>query len=114
MGLWYTPPVRHKQSADPAIKREKLVIEKIGLAGLLFLWMNALSVSFVVPLVCGLALFHSLWIGILAGTLVSAAVGARAVYRIRWSIRQWQVRHRRLAREELSSRNANPDGGGTA
>jgi len=81
------------------------MIEKIGLAGLLFLWLNALAVSFVVPVVCGIALFQSQSIGILAGTLVSAAVAARAVYRIRSSVRQWQQRHHRLAPEEASHRD---------
>ena len=84
------------------------MIEKIGLAGLLFLWLGALAVSFVVPVICGIALFESFWIGILAGTLVSAAVGARAVFRIRGSIRQWQERHHRLAPDETSSRDAPP------
>ena len=84
------------------------MIEKIGLAGLLVLWLSALTVSFVVPVICGIALFQSRWIGILAGTLVSAAVGARAVYRIRGGIRQWQERHHRLAPEEASSQDVPP------
>jgi hypothetical protein len=101
------PPGDAKQSkfqiVVPAIKREKLMIEKIGLAGLLFLWLNALAVSFFVPFLCGHLLSQNLWIGILAGTLASAAVGARAVYRIRGSLRQWKERHHRLAAGDVTA-----------
>ncbi len=82
------------------------MIEKIGLAGLLFLWLNAIAVAFVVPYVCGLALSQNRWIGLLAGAAISAPVTARAWYWIRKSHRQWQERHRRVAPDQTGDQNA--------
>jgi hypothetical protein len=79
----------------PAIKREKLMIERIGLAELLALWLAATSVACLVPIFIGVVVFHSLPIGLIGGAVVAAPVAARAVFRIRRSLAQWRQRHRR-------------------
>jgi hypothetical protein len=78
----------------PAIKREKLMIERIGLAGLLALWLAATSVACLVPIAIGVVVFHSLPVGLVGGVIVAVPVAARAVFRIRRSLAQWRQRHR--------------------
>jgi len=96
------PAVARKPSPQfiPAIKREKLMIERIGLTGLLALWLAATAVACLVPIVIGVVVLHSLPIGLIGGVIVATPVAARAVFRIRRSLAQWRQRHRRADREK--------------
>ncbi|MBI3866547.1 MAG: hypothetical protein HY290_32090 [Planctomycetia bacterium] len=68
------------------------MIERIGLGGLLALWSPAVVVAFVVPYLCGLAVFKSHAVGAVAATLCGGLVAARAVFWIKNSLAQWRKR----------------------
>ena len=79
----------------PAVRREKLLIDRIGLAGLILLWLPAIAVAAIVPMAIGVYVFRSLPLGIVGSAVLSLPVAARAVYRIRANLAQWRQRHRR-------------------
>jgi hypothetical protein len=80
----------------PAVRREKLMIERIGLGGLLALWSPAIGVAMVVPYACTVMLFQSRLVGAAVGLFFGSLVALRALFWIRKSLAQLRERHRRL------------------
>jgi hypothetical protein len=80
---------------DPAIKREKLMIEQIGLGGLLALWSPAVVMAIAIPYLCGIIVFQSRVVGAAAGLIIGSLVGARAVFWVRKSLAQLRKKRRR-------------------
>ena len=77
----------------PAIRREKLIIERIGLGGLIALWSMAVVVAIEIPYLCSWALFRSRTVGVIAGLAFGGLVAARATFRIRANLAQLRKRH---------------------
>lgn len=78
----------------PAIRREKLMIERISLVSLVGLWSMATVVALVVSYVCVMALTRNIAASIAAGVVVGGIVAARGAFWIRKSVMQWRRRYK--------------------